>query len=227
MNEFTPNDVKDTQKEGTKKNYLGEYIPENFWNDYGKYYLYTFSIKDKEKGKSELKLNIQPLLARLHSMQSRSILEVGCGFGRCLPFILQNVKSAERVVGVDFSSTQVEKSKEYLAMFEGGSKIKVSQSDAKSLPFEDNEFDSVFTHVCLTHIPPENIPKITREISRVAKNWIIHIERFHFPYERPNPHRWSHLLAPYYTELGWTIWENDVINEEHYTNVLVLKAQGE
>ena len=59
----------------------------------------------------------------------------------------------------------------------------------------------------------------------MAKNTIVHIERFNYEYEHPNPHRWSHLLPPFYLDLGWKIHEYDMLtkNPEHNTKALVLR----
>ena len=218
MSEFSISDIAD-MREKKKTNYKGRYIPEHFWNEYGKFYIDTF------KKEEEVTLNTQPLIARLHAIQPKSTLEIGCGFGRLIPFITENIPSADRVVGVELSKTMIENSNRYLTEYRKflKEKIEIVQGDAKDLPFEDNSFDLVYSHVCLTHIPPKDIPQVTREISRVAQNWILHIERFNYPYEHPNQHRWSHLLAPFYLDLGWEVHECDVVNKEHFTNVLVLR----
>ena len=70
-----PEDILNTHGDMVKQNYCGEYKPEEFWHDFGKIYLSTFS----ENG---LKLDVQPLISRLHALEPKpeSVLEVGCGF---------------------------------------------------------------------------------------------------------------------------------------------------
>jgi hypothetical protein len=60
----------------------------------------------------------------------------------------------------------------------------------------------------------------------VAKNWIIHIERYLHEAEHSCPHRWSHKLFPFYERLGWEIHEFAEIHRDHNTKLLVLKRKG-
>jgi len=214
--------------EKKKQNYLGEYIPEKFWSEVGEIYDYYF--RDK-KGRfiyhgnenNSLTLNLPQIISRINEFQPKSILEVGCGFGRCLPFVMQAISSLEKIVGVEFSPTMIEQSKDYLTTYYRGNEIQIVNGDARVLPFKDKEFELIYTHVCLTHIPPEFIHQVVSEISRVAKDAIVHVERFAFLYEHPNPHRWSHLLPPLYIEKGWKLHEYDNIKKEHETKILVLR----
>ena len=228
---YMPKDVIETAQSGIKKNFTGDYDPIAFWTNYGEFYRDMFDYPDDfgiaKDGKENMMLDVNSLLPRLINIQPASVLEVGCGFGRCLPYVYDAVPSVARVVGIDHSPTMIEKSKKYLGDYEKATENKIESmvANAKELPFKDNEFDCVYTHVCLTHIPPEDIPQVTSEISRVAKSWIIHIERFAYLYEHPNLHRWSHLLPPFYLEKGWKLHEMDMVtkNPEHYTKVITLR----
>ena len=232
-NNYMPEDVIETAIKGSKQNYTGEYEPLKFWAEYGKYYhkLFKYPKEDGtvEDGYDNMDLDVPGIIIRLKEMQPQSILEVGCGFGRNLPYIYDAVMSVTRVVGIDHSPTMIENSKKHIGDYERdtGHKIEMVVGNAKELPFKDNEFDVIFTHACLTHIPPEDIPQVQSEISRVAKKWILHVERFAYLYEHPNLHRWSHLLPPYYLENGWKLHEMDMTrkNPEHYTKILVMKRK--
>lgn len=224
--EFNVLDMMKTNAEGSKRNYLGKYNPESFWKQFGHVYpMGFFHRTDEKKAGSPLELNVEVILARLNIIKPKKVLEVGCGFGRILPYIALFSPGLEEVVGVDFSPTMIDQTKTYFGKIrpELAKKIKVMVGDARELPFEDNQFDVVYTHVCLTHIPPKFISKVTKEISRVAKNWIIHVERFAYPYEHPNQHRWSHMLVPYYLDLGWEVHDYDIAMKKHQTKVLTLR----
>lgn len=227
MNEFSIRDIANIYTKKEKTNYLGEYIPEHLWEEFGKVYLNTFT-KGKEKNRDNFKLNIDALIPRISLIQPKEVLEVGCGFGRCIPFVVMNTEWLKKITGIDFSQTMLNDSKRYFNQFKEVDmivkKTKLIRADAKRLPFKDKSFDLTYTHVCLTHIPPEYIGEVTSEISRVTKNWIIHIERFRFLYEHPNQHRWSHLLPPYYLDKGWQVWDCEMTKEEHDTIIIVLKA---
>lgn len=226
--QYLPIDVFDTVKSGGKYNYFGEYKPEEFWRLYGKFYYKMFkdpNEKDDTKPGDRMDMNVQNIVSRVNAFSPESVLEVGCGFGRCFPYIISNCTSIKRLEGIEHSPTMVEHAHDYLGGCPGGKKIKVTLGNAKSLPYKDKEFDLIYTHVCLTHIPPEDIDTVTSEISRVVKNTIIHVERFNFLHEHPNPHRWSHDIASCYMKLGWTIHEYDMLgkNPEHHTKVLTLR----
>ncbi len=222
MSEFTVKDIKSIMLEGTKGDYIGIYNPESFWETYGNIYLGLFDNKE-----DNFRLNVQPLISRIYNIKPKSILEVGCGFGRNIPFIKGNVPGIERFVGLEFSKTMLDKSEEYFKVFKSDefnpNEVELINADARDMPFEDNAFDLVYTHVCLTHIPPKYIKQVTEEIARVSKKWIIHFERFNYMYEHPNQHRWSHCLPPFYLCLDWELWEQDIVNKKHFTNAIVFK----
>jgi SAM-dependent methyltransferase len=232
--EFAPEDIFYMMRDKQKIRYLVEYKPETFWKDYGKIYRQLFAFPDKDgtpkKGYNNMHLDMQSILGRLDAIRPESLLEVGCGFGRCLAPIHTAFKDMKRIVGLELSETMIKSSKDFLDNYYRTKKIKdkpieIICGEARELPFKDNEFDLILTHACLTHIPPEFLPQVTREISRVAKNWIIHLERFAYMYEHPNPHRWSHCLPPFYLDKGWCVFEYDLVPEhpKHNTKILVLK----
>lgn len=224
MKEYTFSKFVENCKLKGRTNYLAEYHPESFWGDAGPLFYNMFDVERKQiKDKLNIEINLSELVARVYNIKPKSVLEVGCGFGRCMPYINDNVKSIEKYIGIELSSSMIEMSKKYLMNYSGKDDFKIIQGNASKLPFNDNEFELTYTHVVLTHIPPEIIPKVVDEICRVTKNWIVHIERFRFPYEHPTQHRWSHMLAPMYMERGFEMWDNSVINDKDYTNALVMK----
>jgi len=224
MSEFTPSNISDSYKDKKRRNYLGEYNPDSFWLEMGKTYLKTFTADPTIREGTDFKLNIRELVARIYHIRPQTVLEVGCGFGRCMPFVKIACKeTVKKVVGIEFSKSMIEDSKLYLQNYPIKDDLEIIHANAKDLPFKDKEFDLTYTHCCLTHIPPCDIPRVTSEIGRVTKSWIVHVERFRYPYEHPNQHRWSHLLPPYYLDKGWELWDNDVVHEEHYTIVMVFR----
>lgn len=227
--QYTPFDIIETNITKTKQNYQGEYNPDEFWRLYGKVYYSMFKpiekMEDKKRPGDRLDLNMFELIPRINPFKPESVLEVGCGFARCLLYVNANCPSVKRLEGIELSPTMIEHAKLHLSKYEHGNEIIVRQGNAADLPYKDGEFDLVYTHVCLTHIPPEFIDRVCGEISRVAKHTIVHLERFKFAHEHPNPHRWSHELAPRYLKLGWKIHEYDTLsdNPDHYTTALTLR----
>lgn len=216
INKFSAIDIKNYY-EDRLRNYFIEYDPKFFWEDFGQYYLNTFC-------KETFLLNLKFLTSRLNQIKPESVLEVGAGFGRCLGTIIAN-KLAKRVIGIELSGSMITSSKDFFAIVKDvlpEERPTIIQADAQHIPFADKSFDCVFTHVCLTHIPPEKVGKVREEISRVAKKAIIHIERFTFPYEHGYTHIWSHQHIPHYEQLGWNVHEYCEIHSEHKTKLLVL-----
>lgn len=222
-NYFLPKDLDGMYVNNEKLNYTGKYNPEFFWKDMGKHYLEKFCDTNGKIMPDRFRLNMECFVTRLKEIKPTNVLEVGCGFGRCLTFVRENVESVKKLVGIEHSDTMIESSKDFLKHYHKTGGIDIVKANAKDIPFENNSFDLVYSHVCLSHIPPEDIPRVTSEISRIATKWIIHIERFAYPYEHSNPHRWSHLLAPYYLDMGWRVHECDIVNKKHKTNILVLR----
>ena len=221
MREYTLKDLDEEKITKVKPNPFGEYIPTNFWEDYGKVYRNYFKNSKDDKLDSSVILNLRDLIARINALQVKSVLEVGCGFGRILPSIVEALNLD--AYGIELSSTMIEDSKKYLVGYEYKDRIHIQQAPAQKIPFGDKSFDLIYTHVCLTHIPPKDIPTVVDEITRVASKYVIHIERFWYPYEHSHPHHWSHLLAPLYIERGWEMLENTEIHERHHTKIITMK----
>ena len=98
-------------------------------------------------------------------------MEVGCGYGKVLRSLREF--TAVPLTGIDFSSSQLEKAKEYLSGLEG---ITLVRGDAERLPFPDGSFDVVFTSNVILHNPPKKADRMRREILRVSKKYVVHKE---------------------------------------------------
>ena len=221
MKEYTLKDLDEEKEIKIKPNPFGEYKPTNFWEEYGKKYRKYFENIEDGKADSSIILNVRDLVSRMVLLKPESVLEVGCGFGRIMPSVVENLKVD--VYGIELSSTMIEESIKYLNGYDKKDKIHIQQAPAQKIPFGDKSFDLVYTHVCLTHIPPKDIPQVVDEICRVASKYIIHIERFWYPYEHSHPHHWSHMLTPLYEARGWESMENTEVHEKHHTKILTMK----
>ena len=94
-----------------------------------------------------------------------SVLDAGCGFGRCYPKIseIPNVT----YTGVDFSSEMIKKAME----FHPNAEFKVH--DVCEMPFKDGEFDYVICFDVIRTIP--QYEKALKEMYRVSKTLLISI----------------------------------------------------
>jgi len=73
------------------------------------------------------------------------VLEVAVGTGAALLEILKRVDKTNVVYGVDLSPKMLEKARQ-TATKAGFTNFNLRQSDARSLPFDDNSFDVVFNN---------------------------------------------------------------------------------
>lgn len=128
------------------------------------------------------------------------ILDAGCGAGRhlCEAFRREGV----RVVGIDLSRQDLEKSRACLALMaaepasKGGAWM-VLEADVTRLPFTDGAFDAVICSEVLEHIP-DNVRAIA-ELLRVLKpgrDLVVSVPRFF-----PERICWA-LSEPYHQEPG-------------------------
>ncbi len=165
--------------------------PRRYWEKRGgeRYFKEQESRKDRDLRSSFIAENLVKL-------NVKSILEVGCGYGKQLRSIEKLDKKVE-LFGVDFSSAQIIKGKEYLK--KEGIKNLVC-ADAKCLPFLNNSFDLVFTSAVIMHNPPETAEKIRNEILRVSKRFIVHNED-----KNISPTRWSYDYGDIYEQIGLKI----------------------
>ncbi|NLT38036.1 MAG: class I SAM-dependent methyltransferase [Methanomassiliicoccus sp.] len=92
---------------------------------------------------------------------SGTVLELGCGNGKTARAL---VRSAERVVGLDFSRPGLDRCR---ADVRSG-KLDLVEGDVRHLPFSDHRFDHVFAVHVLGHLVAEDMGKAVGEIERVT-----------------------------------------------------------
>lgn len=92
----------------------------------------------------------------------RNVLEIGYGMGRDH---LELAKRGAVLSGIDITPKNLEITREHLDVFGYTSDLHVG--DAESLPFENNQFDFVYSFGVLHHTP--NMEKAIQEVYRVLK----------------------------------------------------------
>ncbi len=122
----------------------------------------------------DAKQRTELLRNQIKVLGAKSVLEVGCCYGSVLKALIgDNNCSITRLAGCDFSTTRLEKAKDFI----GNEKVKLAYCDAtKLLPYQDNAFDLSFTDSVLQHIAPELLDKALSEMVRVTKRHIVHEE---------------------------------------------------
>jgi pseudaminic acid biosynthesis-associated methylase len=98
------------------------------------------------------------------------ILEVGCNSGNQL-LLLQEM-GFTKLWGAEVQSYALELAR---ARVHGA---ELAQASALDLPYEDGEFDLVFTSGVLIHVSPADLPGALDEIHRSTKRWIWGMEYY-------------------------------------------------
>jgi ubiquinone/menaquinone biosynthesis C-methylase UbiE len=107
----------------------------------------------------------------MEELRPNVVLEIGCGFGRNLKFLMENLSYQPKLVGFDISESMIGKAKEGV-----NDKVLLGCGDITSLPFRDRSYDLVYTHATLMHVPEEDVSTAIQELKRVAKKYLILIE---------------------------------------------------
>jgi SAM-dependent methyltransferase len=133
----------------------------------------------EQEGQPARSARIEWIARRLARYEPRSILEVGCGYGKLLCELHRRLDVT--LVGVDFSLTQLEQARRYLQA-DGGIELVLGRGE--QLPFPDGSFDMVVTSAVILHNPPPVAERIRREILRVARRFAAHNEETSVSYNR-------------------------------------------
>ena len=100
------------------------------------------------------------------------ILEIGCGAGRALPFLAEQVDNTSRVVGIDYAQTMLHQARRRVTNHNVG----LVAADAARLPFVSGLFDHVVIVNTWPHLSP--VTAVLKELLRVLKPkgccWIEH-----------------------------------------------------
>lgn len=100
------------------------------------------------------------------SQNPKSVLDVGCGYGRFCDAISEKV---EKVYGLDIASVITHNVIE-------NNKINFIHGEAKKIPLDDNSIEWITSFDCLEHCLPQDIDEILNEFNRVStKGWVFSI----------------------------------------------------
>ena len=138
------------------------------------------------------------LTERLARYAPASVLEIGCGYGKQLGALRRLLPHA-RLVGVDFSPTQLARGREHLG---GRSDVSLVLGSGAALPFPDAAFDLVFTSAVILHNRPEVAERIRQEVVRVSRRWTAHNEDTDVTYNR-----YGYDTAAWYADRGIRLCE--------------------
>ena len=175
------------------------YNPAEYWRERGKIYKKNFRY-DKSKRVQE-----DFLIAHLNNISGsfKSVLELGCGFGRITQLLLSNYPTIIEYLAVDISPDQIENAKSLLSSSNLPNKqVKVDflVSDIQSLRL-DKEYDLVLLSEVLLHILPTDIDSIIKKLITLSNKHIINIDWYedHSPKSQAS-HNFIHQYEQLYTK---------------------------
>ncbi len=149
------------------------YNPSEYWHERGKIYKKNFRY-DKNK-----RLQEEFLITHLNSIPGsfKSVLELGCGFGRITKLLLTNYSTITEYLAVDISPDQIENAKTLITSTKLPNEVKLDfrVSDIQSLKL-DKEYDLVILSEVLLHILPTDIESIIKKLITLSKKHIINID---------------------------------------------------
>jgi SAM-dependent methyltransferase len=125
------------------------------------------------------------------------ILDVGCGKGYLL-YELTRVVPGVKVVGIDISEYGIAHAKEEVQPF-----LRVGL--AQKLPYDDNEFDLVFSLATLHNLGLADVSSAVREIERVGKGVAkyIMVESYRNEREKMNLLYWQLTCLSFHSTDDW------------------------
>lgn len=150
--------------------YFYNFLPGFFWENWSR------SFMDDPWQKKIFTFH-KWILAAVKKEKSQNILEVGCGFGRNIKYLIDNGIDPQIITGVDISKGMIKKAKDFI----NNDKVVLKTANCLDLPFTNKSFDLVLVYTVLMHIPPNEINDAISEIKRVSNRTIIVIEQNYEP----------------------------------------------
>lgn len=144
---------------------LINYQPKEFWDKWADDFI-------KDPWQTKIHPQHKWLIKKINASKLESILEVGCGFGRNIKFLIQNGLNPSSIVGIDISPNMIKLARKYV----GSKEVKFFISDLEGFK-PKKKFDFVFTHGVLMHIPEDQIDRAIDRLFRLSKKSLVLIEQ--------------------------------------------------
>jgi SAM-dependent methyltransferase len=182
-------------KNGTLHMLRHGYQPRRFWDEWSERFA-------RQAYQRELHASNLWLLDRLRETRPAEVMEIGCGFGRNLRMLRDQLGFHCRLMGSDLSLNLLSKARDE------GLAVPLVCADVTRLPFADKAFETVFTHGVLMHVPPDHVRSALQELLRVTRKtlWCIE-EHVAVPSARGrslsiNEYTFAHDYPALFDELG-------------------------
>lgn len=177
------------------------YNPTDYWIQRGRTY------KDTFRHNKEFRLQEKMLMEYLKTISPnfKSVLEIGCGFGRITKLVLLSQPYVRKYVAIDLSPHQISNAEEYVRRGTGINKINDIDlsfivSDIQSLVL-DEKFDLVLAAEVLLHILPSEIKEVMTKLVDLSKMHIINIDYYEQKISQLLPHNFLHQYEKIYKQV--------------------------
>lgn len=145
-----------------------------YWTDRGGGYAnefkrHNFFLRRYFKRQEEILIN---LLKTETEIGFKTVLEVGCGFGRITELLIKELPDIEKYKAIDLSTDQIENAKKYMT----SAKVEFSVGTIQDLDIPSESYDLVLASEVLMHIPFTEIETAIEQMVQVSKNHIINLD---------------------------------------------------
>jgi len=163
---------------------------EEFWRSVADYHEHRTPAEQQQSARETTRWFVGEVLA---PTGGRSFLEVGCGAGRNLAAL------AEQIPGVELQALDANPAAVAKARLTGAQAVEGSLYDLSRYP--DDSVDVAYTTGVLMHVPHEEVESVVRELVRIARVAVAHAEL----HGDPHPfdfHRYARDYAALYRSIG-------------------------
>jgi ubiquinone/menaquinone biosynthesis C-methylase UbiE len=170
----------------------GGYQPQKFWDRWSETFMddpWQVQVHEQHNW----------IIKKIRSLHPTSILEVGCGFGRNIQFLIQKGVPPKHIAGCDISPHMVQKAETFL----NNTSVRLTVCNVTHLPYKTKQFDMVLVHGLLMHVKPDEIEQAISELLRVSRRYIIDVEQNY----GGNDYTFVHEYEKRYHDLGGEIVE--------------------
>lgn len=108
-------------------------------------------------------------LELLNAQIGQKVLEVGFGTGCTLVKMARHTGEEGEIYGIDVTFEMVERARKRIKEEKLGEKVRLSQADARSLPYRSDIFDAVYMAFTLELFDTPDIMGVLKESKRVLK----------------------------------------------------------
>lgn len=176
------------------------YNPKKYWQERGEIF-----HKENPYHESRYRIQEKKLLEYLSKLEFKTVLEVGCGFGRITKLLLENFEIDE-YHATEYSPNLVEQTKMNVYKFKN---INFTAGMIQDLEIE-KKYDLVLGVEVLMHIKPEEVLKAIQKLVSFSKKHIVNVDWYDEP--KPKIHA-RHNFVHDYEKMYQAIKELNHINK--------------